>query len=221
MAKAKPKAQPAKSKAPKPDIDWEAIEDAYCAGVVSVKAIAAQHGLSDTAIHKHAKVEGWQRNLADKVRKEVRRKLVCADGLQESLRKPDRKIIEAASDTIVSVVREHQATIRKGRALVLQLLDELEGSTLNVEEIERDIEAQPGDTEAAKKRRERMLRSVSLPTRIGAMLNLSAAMKNVVALERQAFSVDDAAPAQSDKGAVAEAVTDELERRYGRLADAR
>ncbi len=37
--------------------DWEAIESAYRAGVMSLREIASQHGISDTAVRKRAKKE--------------------------------------------------------------------------------------------------------------------------------------------------------------------
>lgn len=56
--------------------DWEAIERAYRAGSLSIRTIAERQGVSDTAIRKKAKVQGWARDLSDQVRKEVRSKLV-------------------------------------------------------------------------------------------------------------------------------------------------
>ncbi|CZW65294.1 Uncharacterised protein [Enterobacter hormaechei] len=35
--------------------DWEAIETAYRAGVMSLREIASQHGISEGAIRKRAK----------------------------------------------------------------------------------------------------------------------------------------------------------------------
>lgn len=48
--------------------DWEAIESAYRAGSLSIRAIAEKHGVSHTAINNRAAKEGWQRDLTQKVR---------------------------------------------------------------------------------------------------------------------------------------------------------
>jgi hypothetical protein len=49
--------------APSPTIDWEAVRVAYEAGEISVREIGRRHGVSDTAIAKKAKAEGWHRGL--------------------------------------------------------------------------------------------------------------------------------------------------------------
>lgn len=42
--------------------DWEAIETAYRAGMMSLREIAAQHGISEGAIRKRAKRDDWSRD---------------------------------------------------------------------------------------------------------------------------------------------------------------
>jgi len=39
--------------------DGESIKNAYIAGIQSVRALARENGISDTAIHKKAKLEAW------------------------------------------------------------------------------------------------------------------------------------------------------------------
>lgn len=47
--------------------DWEAIESAYRAGSLSVRAIGEKHGVNHATILKRANKEGWQRDLTEKV----------------------------------------------------------------------------------------------------------------------------------------------------------
>ena len=47
--------------------DWEAIESAYRAGVLSVRELAGKYGISHQAISKRAKKDGWERDLKAKV----------------------------------------------------------------------------------------------------------------------------------------------------------
>lgn len=48
--------------------DWEAIESAYRADVMSIRAIGEKYGVNHATIIKRAKNEGWQRNLTEKVK---------------------------------------------------------------------------------------------------------------------------------------------------------
>lgn len=52
-----------------PTPDWEAIESAYRAGVMSLRDIGAQYGVTEGAIRKKAKKLGWVRKGGTQVRK--------------------------------------------------------------------------------------------------------------------------------------------------------
>lgn len=53
--------------------DWEAIETAYRAGVLSLRDIGEQYGVTEGAIRKRAKKFGWVRKTGTQVRKMVRK----------------------------------------------------------------------------------------------------------------------------------------------------
>lgn len=55
--------------------DWEAIESAYRAGSLSVRAIGEKHGVNHATILKRANKEGWQRDLTEKVRAATKAKV--------------------------------------------------------------------------------------------------------------------------------------------------
>ncbi|AIU88322.1 terminase small subunit [Pectobacterium odoriferum] len=57
--------------------DWESIKRDYAAGQLSIRAIAELHGVSDTAIRKSAKKEGWTK--PEKVRKTGSQKTTSAN----------------------------------------------------------------------------------------------------------------------------------------------
>jgi hypothetical protein len=57
IAPAAPENQPSD---PAPAIDWPAIRAAVEDGSLSIREIARRHGVSDTAVRKRAKLEGWQ-----------------------------------------------------------------------------------------------------------------------------------------------------------------
>jgi hypothetical protein len=46
---------------PRSHVDWQAVEEAHRAGVLSIRQIGRRHGVSDTAIRKRAAALGWTR----------------------------------------------------------------------------------------------------------------------------------------------------------------
>ena len=51
--------------------DWEAIERAYRAGLLSIREIASTQGITHGEINKRAKRDGWERNLKAKIQAKV------------------------------------------------------------------------------------------------------------------------------------------------------
>ena len=99
-------------KAKKPD--WEKIEAEYRAGVFSIREIAGQHGVSDTAIRKRAKAHGWDRDLSEKITAKadalVRTQEVRAQVRTEAA-VSERELIEANAQAVASVRMAHRAEI--------------------------------------------------------------------------------------------------------------
>lgn len=116
--------------------DWEAIESAYRAGSLSIRAIADKHGVSDTAIRKRATQNGWQRDLTEQVQKATRQKLVCkevrSDGSREHMR-TDAEIVDEASDTAAAVVLEHRVDLARWRRITNKLSTFLEDTEFTEE----------------------------------------------------------------------------------------
>lgn len=172
--------------------DWEAIERAFRAGALSIRTIADRHGVSDTAIRKKAKALGWERDLSEQVRKEVRNKLVRGEVREGQCANPERdaEIIEEAAEEGATVVRGHRRDIRKATNLANLLMDDLLTTIQKREEIEDEIERETAGDESGF-RRASMLSAVALPSNAKTLFQLSSAMKNLQLLERTAFGLDD------------------------------
>lgn len=102
--------------------DWDRIELEYLSGEVSIREIADRHEISDTAIRKRAKAEGWVRAV---------RRAQPARTCELSPREP-RAPHEPAPDA--SVIAE------RGRGLVARMMDELDATTTHLGELEEMIE---------------------------------------------------------------------------------
>ncbi|CAI1231336.1 hypothetical protein [Serratia ficaria] len=174
--------------------DWEAIESAYRAGLMSVREIASQHGISHTAINKQAKKEGWERDLKAKIkakadtlvsRREVSKQVSTEKAVSE------RQLIEATAEVIANVRMEHRGDIRKARAITNALFDELGAECADIAALEKlgELMADPDDN-GRDKLNEIYRAVIGMPERVKAVKALSDALKNLIGLERQAYDID-------------------------------
>jgi hypothetical protein len=190
-------------KPPKVDVDWEAIEGMYRAGLLSVREIARLHGISHTAIQKRAKADGWARDLTAKVRQQVATALVATE-VATAGTATEREIVEAAAAQVIALVRSHRAEIGRNRAMITTLMGQLEGAVEHRDLLEQIIDdVEDGDTGASIKRREALFKAVALPAHAGVLKSLADTLKVVIGLEREAFNVSAAtsepAPVDSDE----------------------
>lgn len=155
--------------------DWEAIERDYRAGVLSLRAIAAQHGITEAAIRKRAKRDLWERALLDKVRERANQKMVRADGTQpgsQQARANDAAIVEAASDLQVNVRLTHRRDLQQlqaiGSILATRLAAIINGETPDGPCLGKN--ETPGDL----------------------LEKLARVKARTIPLERQAYSLDEA-----------------------------
>lgn len=160
-------------------VDWEAIEREYRAGQLSVREIARQFEITEGAIRKRAKSEGWSRPLADKVRDAVREKLVRADGTQDGTQSPrasDADIVEQASARGLAVQLSHRRDLEQlhglKRILAGRLAVHLQGGAVDGPFIGE--KESPGDL----------------------LEKLSRVTARLIPLERQAFNLDEAGGAE-------------------------
>ncbi|MEM8100208.1 hypothetical protein Q4R58_17605 [Morganella morganii] len=175
--------------------DWEAIESAYRAGVMSLREIASQHDISEGAIRKRAKRDDWSRDLNAKIKaksddmvrkQEVRRQVRTETSLSE------RVLIEATAEVITNVRMEHRGDIRRARELANVLFDELSAECADVAALEKlgELMIEPDDN-GRDKLNELYHAVISLPERVKSAKALSETLKNLIGLERQAYGLDD------------------------------
>jgi hypothetical protein len=198
--------------------DWERVEADYRAGLLSLREIAAKAGnVTEGAIRKRAKRDGWSRDLAARINAKaeelVRKEAVRTEGTQsdpayQTANPPaERLIVEANAEAIAAVRLSHRADIRRARALALKMLGELEtvtGEQTIVDELRELVEQ--SDPEAGKAIALALAKVTSLPCRIGSMKALGDALKTLVTLEREAWGLttDGKGGGQADPEPVAQ-----------------
>ena len=174
--------------------DWERIEADYRAGLMSLREIAKPHGITETAIRKRAKRDGWERDLGAKIRARAEAKLHRKEFVplsEPAYRVSEREIIEANAERIAQVRGEHRADITRARALALQMLAELESVTGSLEDFEQlgEVLRNPDDR-GQDKRNELYQKVISSAGRVDSLKKLAETLKTLISLEREAYGLD-------------------------------
>jgi hypothetical protein len=160
-------------------IDWETIEPLYRAGNLSNYQICEQYSadhqhtqtyrqtITEGAIRARAKIQGWQKDIADKVQAKIKEKLVRTALRNANLN--EDQIIEEAAQTGVEIVLRHQKEIMAMVEHENILLDELRRES--GKEIPPDLK-------------------ISLKGKSSILKDLMAVRAQRIALERQANNID-------------------------------
>ena len=197
-------------------LDWERIEVDYRAGLLSLREIAQQHGISHQAIAKRAKSSDWVKDLSAKIRLKAESlvaKTLVDSKVDRKKASTDKEIVQVNAQKVADVSISHRTDIQRARAINNNLLLELEGQTgaENVALIQQlgEIMRQPDD-KGQDRRNDLYLKIISLPERSKTMKTLADGMRVLVDMERQAYNMDDPAnktPPPGAAGHIPQAVT--------------
>ena len=174
----------AAGKASKPWVDWETIECAYRAGVLSRREIAKRHHVSEGAIRKRAKRDHWLRDLTARVQEKVRTELVRTQ-VRNPHARTDQEIVDEASQGPIAVRETHRKDLKYAREMGAMLMAQLKDAAGGRESLKEQIES----TDPVA-RRSAMLRAVSLPQHATTLRDLTTALGKLIPLECQAFGID-------------------------------
>lgn len=110
-------------------IDWERIELDYRAGIKTLRQIADEHGISNPAIAKRAKKEGWERDLSAKIAKKaeilVSKEMVSREVSKEKML-TEQAIIDANANASATVQLRQRKDVARYQNLMNKLFEELE-----------------------------------------------------------------------------------------------
>ncbi len=192
-------------------VDYDRIEPGWRAGILSPHQLAALYteetgqSVSHAAILKHFRKHGIPRDLSAKIRAksdaQVTAALVTNEVTAETLKR-DRQIVDSGADALTVVRLTQRKDIQRSRAVSMALLEELEAM------VGRDtVELMSQLGELMRKENDRGTdrlndlyhKIISLPERAKTMKDLGESLRVLVALERQAFGLDDKDNATTDR----------------------
>ena len=169
--------------------DWEKIEADYRAGVKTLRQIAEENGISHVAVNKRAKRDGWERDLSKKIKAKADA-LVTKSAVTSSVTKAtEQEVVTANAEMRAAVQLAHRRDIPKKRELVDRLFAELSDITDNGELIEQVSSALAAND--WKSLATSIQKVCSWPSRVKGVNDLVSAYKSLIAMERQAFNIDD------------------------------
>lgn len=198
-------------------IDWESVEIQYRAGIRSLKDIGKEFDVSDAAIVKRAKRDGWSRDLRAKIQAKADAKVsesLVSARVSAQTKVRERDVIEANASVIADALLLQREDVRRGRTLVMSLFEELEHETAH-----RDLYQQLGelmqspDDAGVDKLNELYRKVISLPQRIDGVRKLSESLRIQIELERKVLNIDERAPVKPET----ELADEELEAKLSRL----
>jgi hypothetical protein len=184
----------------KPETDWTVIEREYRLGVRAVTAIATDNGVSEGAVRKRAKRDAWTRDLNAKVRAkadELVRKAAVRAEVRIGQKATEAKEVEILANTQMKVRLAQRVDIQDTRALVKQLMGELQQQTSApelFEQVEDLLATREDGTPLSNRDRSKLQdahqKALSLGGRTATLKSLVEALRVLIALEREAFGID-------------------------------
>jgi len=107
-------------------IDWKKIEGDYRAGLLSLRQIAGEAGITEGAIRKRARRDGWHRDLGPAIIQRSDAELVLLTAAKEDReRQSERQIIEANADVVTLVRMAHRKDLANLKTIVNELVTQL------------------------------------------------------------------------------------------------
>lgn len=192
------------------DVDWDAIERAYRAGGLSNRAIAAEHGITESAIRQRAKKDGWVKGDPHAIRGMAMAKANIKT--IPKLIEPDADYMEEVAEEASNVLVRH----RRMAGVMAGLLKDMAAQLRTQNDTEPDLAGAIEDFFMAKAAQNPLLagvykqqcnaalHAIGLNNRSKTMLNLSNAMAKLVDIERVSWSLNDNSDNRSYEDLLAE-----------------
>lgn len=187
-------------------VDWDLIEPHYRAGIRSLKDIGAEFGASDAAIVKHAKKNGWTRDLKARIQAKADAKVSAAAVSAEvsaARAANEQTVVEANAELQYRIRMEHRQDIGRTRNLFKALLGEIETATREkntfdqmLDRVRKLVETESDETtkqvfmEQFNDLQSHLAKLLSVGGRIDNTKKLTEILEKLVRLEREAFGID-------------------------------
>jgi len=192
----------AEKNAYRPSVDWDAMEPDWRAGVISVKALSEQYGVSRAAILKHWGKAGVERDLSAKIHAKadslVTQQAVTPEVTQER-RVTEKRIIDANATMLADKVLGQRTDVARARATVQRLWAIVDAELDSPEELEQlgKMMRSP-DAFGQDRLNDMYLAAVAIPQQVKNVKLLCDSLKTLIELERKVLKLDTLAEMDED-----------------------
>lgn len=185
----------ADAKTKRPAVDWEAVEREYRAGLKTLRQIADEFHVSNPAIVKRAKRDGWERDLSAKIHAKaellVSKQLVSKEVSKEAANS-DRITIDATAKVIADVVLGQRENVQRLTDTVIKLWAEIDAIGDYGEEFHKLGEAlRKEDDFGNDKLNDAYQYVIGMPQRVKSIKLLADALKVLIELQRKVLRIDE------------------------------
>jgi hypothetical protein len=173
--------------------DWAYAQAEYEAGIKTVRDIALDIGVTESAVHAHISKGGWIRDPHARLRVQEELRAAEAEKFRAELAAKKDMVVRVTAQMQSSVMVRHRADIHSAQTLVKKLLKELSEITDGIEEFDNlgELMHSP-DARGMDRLNAAYRRVISLPERSGTLSSLASVLKTLIQLERQAFGITGA-----------------------------
>lgn len=190
-------------------VDWEAVERDYRTGMLSLSELSTLHKVAKSRICVVAKKLEWTQDLSARIKAKAAAKVndAAVNAVVNAQRKvSDAEKVEIGATVLARVLIGQKQDITRSRSLAMRLLGELEAQTDNQGLFEQlgELLHSP-DERGQDKRNEIYSKVISFTGRTKSMKELTDTLKTLVALEREAFGLNDG---PEDEAAKTKTMTD-------------
>lgn len=176
----------------KKQVDWERIELQYRAGILTLREIAAENGVTHGAINKRANRDGWSRDLGAKIKakaEELVSKSLVSTEVSNAKKVSERQMVEAGAEAIVRVKSKHKRHIDRAWENIAILQDEQESLSLNHQLYLDVAEIVKGEGADADRQMSMVRRVLELPNRIDGQKKIVEMIKTNASIERDTYDI--------------------------------
>lgn len=170
-------------------VNWQSVEIDYRAGIKSLRAMAAEYGVSEGAIRKKAKTYGWIRSLSKQIAQTAERELHIRTAEGE---KDTKKVVAANAEVVADVRMGQREDIRRSREIQRLMLDELalQAGPEQVDLLKRLGELMRSEDDKGRDElNDVYMKVISLPERARTMKIIADAQKVLAEMEEKAYQL--------------------------------